>query len=231
LEGDGVGLATALTAQGVRTFASRSTPPSLLRAQLAAVLELGPVDAVKLGMVPGRSQLRAIRQALGGTGARWVVDPVVRTSRGEPLSALSARDYLDLAGPDVALTPNLDEAAWLLGDDAPSRNLAWAEDAAARLGERGFGAVVVKGGHLARGAVDVLCADGRLTRLEGPRLRRSERVRGTGCRFASALAVEWARRGGGLADGAARAKAVVAEHLRAAGAPAPGKTRQLAISK
>jgi len=214
LEGDGVGLATALTAQGVRTFASLPTAPSLLRRQVEAALELGRVDAVKLGMVPGRPQLRAVLAALSGTRARWVVDPVVRSSRGEPLSALSARDYLSLAGPRVVLTPNLDEAAWLLGEVAPGRDVAWAEDAARKLAERGFGAVVVKGGHLRRGAVDVLCEGGQLTRLEGPRLRRPRHVRGTGCRFASALAVGWGR-GEALEDAAARAKALVAEHLRA----------------
>lgn len=215
LGGQPVGIATALTAQGTRTFASRAVAPALLERQIAAALELGRVDAVKLGMVPGRAALRALRRALADVSARWVVDPVVRTSAGQPLSTLSARDYLALADAGVALTPNLDEAAWLLGEADAQRDVAWAMGAAERLRGAGFGGVVVKGGHLARGAVDVVVEGERVTRLEGQRLARRAGHRGTGCRFASALAVEWARTGD-LMLAATRAKAVVADYLRGA---------------
>ena len=69
--------------------------------------------------------------------AWWVVDPVVRTSKGQPLSRLSPRHYLSLAGPRVVLTPNLEEAAWLLGD--ASRRAPWRREEAAA-GARGSGA-------------------------------------------------------------------------------------------
>jgi hydroxymethylpyrimidine/phosphomethylpyrimidine kinase len=212
LGGAPVAVPTAQTAQGRVTFALEPTPLRLLRAQVAAALELGPVRAVKLGMVPGTAALAALREALAGVEAWWVVDPVVRTSRGEPLSRLGARHYLALAGPRVVLTPNLDEAAWLLGWP-PVRTVEEAEEAGRALVARGFGAVLVKGGHRAEGAVDVLCAPGRTRRLVGRRLPRPPERRGTGCRLASALACGLGQ-GRSLEAAARGAKSHVARYLR-----------------
>jgi hydroxymethylpyrimidine/phosphomethylpyrimidine kinase len=213
LGGAPVAVPAAQTAQGTATFQWEATPARLLRAQVAAARELGPLHAVKLGMVPDRVRLTALREALAGVEAWWVVDPVVRTSSGQPLSRLTVRDYLALAGPRVALTPNLEEAAWLLGLPAV-RTVEEAVEAGRALVARGFGAVLVKGGHRARGAVDVLCLPGRMRLLTGQRLPRRPERRGTGCRLASALAVELGR-GRPLEAAARRAKAYVARYLRA----------------
>ncbi|MBN1203539.1 MAG: bifunctional hydroxymethylpyrimidine kinase/phosphomethylpyrimidine kinase [Myxococcaceae bacterium] len=212
LGGASVAIPTAQTAQGSSTFHWEATPVRVLRAQLAAARELGPLHAVKLGMVPDPVRLAALRAALEGEDAWWVVDPVVRTSRGQPLSRLSVRHYLALAGPRVVLTPNLDEAAWLLGLPAV-RTVEEAAEAGRALVERGFGAALVKGGHRARGAVDVLCLPGRTRLLTGRRVPRPPDRRGTGCRLASALAVELGR-GRSVEAAARRAKAYVARYLR-----------------
>ena len=212
LGGAPVAVATAQTAQGTTTFLWEATTNRVLRAQVAAARELGPLHAVKLGMVPDGVRLKAIREALQGVDAWWVVDPVVRTSRGQVLSRLSVRHYLALAGPHVVLTPNLDEAAWLLG--LPSvKTVKEAEAAARALVAQGFGAVLVKGGHRAQGAVDVLAVAGRTWLLTGRRIPRAPERRGTGCRLASALAVELGR-GRSLEAAASRAKAHVARYLR-----------------
>jgi hydroxymethylpyrimidine/phosphomethylpyrimidine kinase len=212
LGGTPVAVPTAQTAQGSTTFLSEATPARVLRAQVAAARELGPLHAVKLGMVPDPMRLKALREALDGVDAWWVVDPVVRTSRGQPLSRLSVRHYLSLAGPRVVLTPNLDEAAWLLGLPSVS-SIDEAAEAGRALVAHGFGAVLVKGGHRKQGAVDVLCIPGRTRLLTGKRLSRSPERRGTGCRLASALAVELGR-GRSMEAAARRAKALVARYLR-----------------
>ncbi|MDY7230598.1 bifunctional hydroxymethylpyrimidine kinase/phosphomethylpyrimidine kinase [Hyalangium rubrum] len=212
LGGAPVAVPTAQTAQGTATFLTEATPPRLLRAQIAAARELGDLHAVKLGVVPDATRLEALREALEGVEAWWVVDPVVRTSKGQPLSRLTARHYLGLAGPRVVLTPNLDEAAWLLGWPAV-RTVDEAAEAGRELVARGFGAVLVKGGHRESGAVDVLCVPGRVRLLTGRRLARSPERRGTGCRFASALAVELGR-GRAVELAARRAKTYVARYLR-----------------
>lgn len=202
---------TAQTAQGVRTFLWEPAAPRVLAAQVRAARELGPLHALKLGQCPSRETWRALARALAGLALPWVVDPVVRTSRGQGLTRLTPRDYLGLAAPHVTLTPNLDEAAWLLGW-ARVEDEADQERAALALLAHGFGSVVVKGGHLARGATDLVATAGGLTRLPSRRVRRRPDTRGTGCRFASALAVGLAR---GLTPGAAarEAKAHVAGYL------------------
>jgi hydroxymethylpyrimidine/phosphomethylpyrimidine kinase len=207
-----VAVPTAQTAQGTTTFHCEATPARVLRAQVAAARELGPLHAVKLGMVPDTARLSAIREALNGMDLWWVVDPVVRTSKGQLLSRLSVRHYLGLAGPRVVLTPNLDEAAWLLGLSAV-HTVEEAAEAGRALVAHGFGAVLVKGGHRARGAVDVLCVPGRTRLLTGKRLPRSPDRRGTGCRLASALAVELGRERS-VVSAARRAKTHVSQYLR-----------------
>jgi hydroxymethylpyrimidine/phosphomethylpyrimidine kinase len=186
-------VAAAVTAQGRRTFGWSAVSPALVAAQIRGLRELGSIHAVKLGMIPGAAQLRAVRRALIGVRVPWVVDPVVRTSTGGRLSGLDRRDYLLLAGADLWLTPNAVEAAWLLG----ARDIADAGEArrAAELLEAlGFGGVVVKGGHLAgRTVVDVLVRKGRAHAFRSARLPRGLEHRGTGCRFASALATELGR--------------------------------------
>ena len=207
-----VAVPTAQTAQGLTTFQWLATPARVLKAQVAAARELGPLHAVKLGMVPDPARLSALREALDGVEGWWVVDPVVRSSRGQRLSRLSVKHYLGLAGPRVLLTPNLDEAAWLLGLPTVD-TVEEAAEAGQALVARGFGAVLVKGGHRDTGAVDVLCLPGRTRLLSGKRLQRAPERRGTGCRLASALASELGR-GRSVEAAARRAKAHVSEYLR-----------------
>ncbi|HYV47140.1 MAG TPA: bifunctional hydroxymethylpyrimidine kinase/phosphomethylpyrimidine kinase [Myxococcaceae bacterium] len=200
-----VAVATALTAQGERTFRAQTVPPAMLAAQMRAALELGTVHAVKVGMLPDARAVRKVR-ARALANVPWVVDPVVRTSLGQRLSTLKPRDYLALAGPRVVITPNALEAAWLLG----RREIA-PELAAERLVALGFGAAVVKGGHLRGRAVDVVADREGVARLDGPRLK-VEGKRGTGCRFASAMAARMAQ-GASAREAAAAAKDAVARYL------------------
>ncbi len=209
-------VAAAVTAQGRRTFGWSAVSPALLALQLRALRELGPIDAVKLGMLPGPGQLRALRRALRGVRVPWVVDPVVRASSGQRLSGLGRRDYLALAGPEVWLTPNAVEAAWLLGVRKIEDALE-ARRAAEVLEALGFGGVVVKGGHLGgRTVVDVLVREGRAHAFRATRLPRGPEHRGTGCRFASALATELGR-GTAAQRAVARARALVRRSLRPVG--------------
>jgi hydroxymethylpyrimidine/phosphomethylpyrimidine kinase len=206
-------VAAAVTAQGRRTFSWTPVPPALVEAQIRALRELGPIDAVKLGMVPGPGQLRAVRRALRGMRVPWVVDPVVRASSGGRLSGLGRRDYLELAEADAWLTPNAVEAGWLLGvrrlEDAGQ-----ARRAAQVLEAVGFGGVVVKGGHLGgRMVVDILARQGRVHAFRSARLPRGPEHRGTGCRFASALATELGR-GMDSEQAVVKARAVVRRALR-----------------
>lgn len=209
-----LGIASALTAQGTSTFGSTPSPISAVEQQLRALVELGRIDAVKLGMIPSSRMLRAIQVALREVGCPWVVDPVVQTSRGEPLSSLRPEDYLRLAQPAVVVTPNAPELKWLTRSLVTVPRNATLRTRARALLREGFGGVVVKGGHLRGHPVDhVFSSDGEW-HLPGRRVKRTTAHRGTGCRFAAALGV-------GLAAGlpidgaAAQAKAEVEKFLAA----------------
>jgi hydroxymethylpyrimidine/phosphomethylpyrimidine kinase len=124
-----------------------------------------------------------------------VVDPVMVATSGARLLQPAAvrsltRDLFPLA---TLLTPNLDEAALLLG-----AALFSVEDlrAAARTLQGRFGcAVLVKGGHLRglREAVDVFWDGATELLLTAPYVR-GVGTHGTGCTYAAAIA-------GGLAGG------------------------------
>jgi hydroxymethylpyrimidine/phosphomethylpyrimidine kinase len=213
LGGEALAIATALTAQGPTRFSVCRVPPDVLRSQIRALTEQFRLSAVKLGMVPDVRILRTIGAELAPYHVPWVVDPVVRTSRGQPLSALRPKDYLTLASPSVVLTPNALEAAWLLDRRKPVRRLEEALEAGARLVGYGFGAVLVKGGHLRPAGTDLLCLPDAVLYLHGQRLARRASHRGTGCRFASALAAELAG-GASIPKAAHRAKHFVERFLR-----------------
>jgi hydroxymethylpyrimidine/phosphomethylpyrimidine kinase len=189
--GVGMGLVTVLTAQGSRLRVGR-VRGQLLTAQLDAALAHGRPRAVKLGVVPDARSLAVLWPRLVRLGVPLVVDPVVRTSRGERLSRLLPRDFRRLAGRRVWLTPNVPELAWLLGRKEAPRSVDEVTELALALLADGFAAVVVKGGHLPGTPVDVLASPGRVLRFAGQRLVRTEKQRGTGCRFAATLATRLA---------------------------------------
>ena len=190
-------VASALTAQGGRRFALNPVAPGVFRAQLDSALSRGAPGAVKVGMLADAAQLRELVRALAGLRVPVVLDPVVRTSRGERLSRLAPQDVRRLGRWGWVLTPNRDELDWL-GGDAPG------------LLALGFAAVVVKGGETATDLLHLPGAPPR--RFAGPRLARRTDHRGTGCRFASALAASLAR-GAGLPAAVRAARAEVARYL------------------
>jgi hydroxymethylpyrimidine/phosphomethylpyrimidine kinase len=148
---EAVAIATELTAQSANIFVAEPVSKRILSRQIEAALELMSSPAVvKLGAVFDRGSLQLIRRLLPSNQGWWVVDPVVRTSKGGQLSKLLPRDYWALAGPKTVLTPNLEEARWLLplkrAFDGPGK----LEGAAWQLQEVGFGTVVIKGGHSGR---------------------------------------------------------------------------------
>ena len=177
---------------------------------------------MKLGVVPDTRTLAVLWPRLVRLGVPLVVDPVVRTSRGERLSALRPQDYLALAGPGVWLTPNLAELAWLCGRPSSPASVQAVKEMAATLCAAGFAAVVVKGGHLAGPPVDVLVQPRRVLQWTGPRLARRPTQRGTGCRFASTLATGLAR-GLEARVAVALARVAVRRYLQGLALRAPGR--------
>lgn len=235
---------TALTAQNTTgVLAVAATEPDMVAVQIDAVFADIVPDAVKIGMVPSGDAAREIAERLCSHGARnIVVDPVMVATSGAALAdgGSVAVEAVELFGMATVVTPNIPEAEALLGligsggggladnwgnaagerDVASGRNAvkitseADAEAAARALAEHFGCAFLVKGGHGAHDANDVLAAaEG------GVRWFRSERVdnpntHGTGCTLSSAIACGLAR-GLDLGDAVVAAKDYLTGCLRA----------------
>ena len=173
----------------------QAVKPEVLRSQIRLLFENFPVAAVKTGMLYSRQLLRVVSEELADRLGMFhlVVDPVMVASSGDPLlkkDAVRAYEEEILPLADV-ITPNLDEAAVLLGRRIANRRVM---DAAARELHAKYGAaVVLKGGHL-RGnkAVDVLCDRHGVREYVLPYLRGRE-THGSGCTLSSAIAAGLAR--------------------------------------
>jgi hydroxymethylpyrimidine/phosphomethylpyrimidine kinase len=197
----GASVLTCLTAQHPRGVTGvHPVPAAFVTAQLDAVFAELPPAAAKTGMLFSAALIRAVAAAWRGRGTPLVVDPVMVATSGARLLKPAALATLtaELLPRATLLTPNLDEAALLLG--APLRTLADLREAARALHRRFGAAVLAKGGHLdTRGeAVDVLFDGRREFILRAPRVRGVS-THGTGCTYAAAVTAGLARGRGLLA--------------------------------
>lgn len=192
----GMSAITAITAQNTVTVtAAVALDPGLVTAQIDAVVEDLPVHAVKIGMLANAAIIHAVASALRRHRLRPVVlDPVMVAKGGARLLDLDAVAALrdELLPLATIVTPNAPEAALLTGQPVTSR---LEQHAAAReLVRLGAGAALVKGGHLAGSATDVLATADAVVELSGDRIP-GRHTHGTGCTLAAAIAA-------GLASGA-----------------------------
>ncbi|QHE87541.1 bifunctional hydroxymethylpyrimidine kinase/phosphomethylpyrimidine kinase [Hydrogenophaga sp. BPS33] len=182
---------TALTAQNTLGVSGiHGVPPEMLKAQLSAVLDDIGVDAVKIGMLHAPDIVRTVAWALKHYGVKQVVlDPVMVATSGDRLIAADTVQVLvaELFPLATVVTPNLDEAALLLG--RPIGGAHELEAAARDLLAMGTQAVLLKGGHLPGDTVTdlLLSRSGEPRRLSSPRIA-SRNTHGTGCTLSSAIA-------------------------------------------
>ena len=164
--------------------------PDIILSQVAVLQEGFPITAAKTGMLGGNAQIRAVIEAwqpFARTGVPLVVDPVMVSTSGRRLLEADAMDLLTGGLLPLAnlITPNLDEAAVLLGSRIENRGEM--ETAGQTLAERYGSSILVKGGHLTGDAVpDLLVHEGQLTWFEGRRIPRV-RTHGTGCTYSAAI--------------------------------------------
>ena len=179
---------TAQNTQGVRAI--HGIPPDMLRAQIDAVAEDIGVDAVKIGMLHDPEVVRVVVKAIARHQMLQVVlDPVMVATSGDRLIARETVQVLvnELFPLAAVVTPNLDEAALLLGREI--EGIDDLDDAARDLLALGAPAVLLKGGHLkGERVVDLLATrSGLRQRLESARIA-THNGHGTGCTLSSAIA-------------------------------------------
>jgi len=178
-------VAAALTAQssaGVR--AVMPVPPDFVLGQIHALLEDGPIHAIKTGVLFSSDNIRAVARVLREHPVPLVIDPVIKASSGFPLFE---KDGLDVLSGELfplarLVTPNLNEAEALTG--LRPRDPEEMVQACEMISAMGPEAVLIKGGHLEK-PFDLLWFRGE-TRIF-PHEKGPER-RGTGCALSAAIA-------------------------------------------
>ena len=168
-------------------------PLDIVRGQIDAVVQDIGVDAVKIGMLATPDVVSVVADAIRRHQIRNVVlDPVMGATSGDRLIVPETAQALvqELFPLATVITPNLDEAALLLGRNIDG--IAALDEAVSDLLALGAPAVLLKGGHLSGDLVmDVL---GRQGQAAGDYLRlQSQRIvthngHGTGCTLSSAIA-------------------------------------------
>ncbi|MDN5325581.1 MAG: hydroxymethylpyrimidine/phosphomethylpyrimidine kinase [Moorella sp. (in: firmicutes)] len=185
---------TSVTAQN--TLGVQGTfdlPPEFVGRQLDSILGDIGADAAKTGMLASTGIIEVVAAKVREYGLKkLVIDPVMVAKSGDPLLARDARQALKekLLPLALVITPNLDEAGVLTGREiATEKEMA---DAARELYDLGVPYVVIKGGHLAGEATDILFDGREIQTFTTPRLD-TRHTHGTGCTFSAALAALLAR--------------------------------------
>jgi hydroxymethylpyrimidine/phosphomethylpyrimidine kinase len=205
-EVDALCAVTAITAQSnSRVNAVHHVPPEAVGAQIAAAFDTREIGAIKIGMLGVRATVEAVSKALP-SGVPIVLDPVLAASSGGVLLDTDGRRAMrETLFPRVTLvTPNVPEAAALLGEDPANAELELIAQAQ-RLLALGPQAVLIKGGHATgEEAVDLLVS-GNIAAQRIASRRVNAIRRGMGCALASAIAAGLAS-GMSLAHACERAK-------------------------
>ena len=190
----GTSAITAITAQNTVTVTDIfELPPSLITAQIAAVVDDIGVGAAKTGMLSSAGIIEAVAAAIERHGIRnLVVDPVMVAKGGARLLRDDAVDALrTLLLPLAAIiTPNLPEAEVLLG--RPISSLDERRQAARDLVALGSRAAVVKGGHAGDDVIDVYFDGDEIVELDAERIATNN-THGSGCVFSAAITASLAK--------------------------------------
>lgn len=180
---------TALTAQNTTgVYGVTDTTPEFVGQQLDCVMTDIFPDSVKIGMVSAPGIIETIASKLEEyKPVQVVLDPVMISTSGSRLLSEDAIDALitKLMPLATIITPNIAEAASLTGIEISSKEEMLT--AARKLAERFRGHILIKGGHLADTADDLLYHAGQSTWFNCPKIDNPN-SHGTGCTLSSAIA-------------------------------------------
>jgi hydroxymethylpyrimidine/phosphomethylpyrimidine kinase len=194
----------------------------IVLSQIEVLLRAFPVAAIKTGLLFSGEIVSQVAQILrrrigNGKGIPLVVDPVMVASTGDALLSDDAveayeKELFPLA---TLITPNLDEASRLLGEQICG--LESMRSAGAKLSQKYQVSVLLKGGHLSgTEAVDLLFVEENIISVSAP-FCRGISTHGTGCTYSAAITAGLAN-GLSLENAVRRAKkfitAAIVQHFR-----------------
>lgn len=208
---------TALTAQNTLGVTGvHEVPAAFVSEQIDAVFSDIRPDAVKIGMVSSAEIIRVIATSLDKWHAEnIVVDPVMVATSGARLIGEDAVSALieELLPRASVITPNIPEAQVLCGCELADEETC--ERAAVSLAQSLGVNVLVKGGHGAHDANDVLSTRSGEVHWFRHEAIPTSNTHGTGCTLSSAIAC-------GLACGLSVSDAVAAAKEYLTGALSAG---------
>jgi hydroxymethylpyrimidine kinase/phosphomethylpyrimidine kinase len=179
-------------------FGAEHQTAESVRRQVEPIIEDYDIAALKTGMLPTREVIEEVaRLKAKMTNARFVVDPVVRSTSGYDLidkAALASLIKVLFPLADL-ITPNRPEAERISGIAIES--FEDIEAAASVMREMGARNVLIKGGHFEsdrtepRKAIDYLFLEGELQTFDADFVDTTA-THGTGCTLAAAIAANLA---------------------------------------
>ena len=187
---------------------SRIEPLSakIVREQINVLAKSFPIAAIKTGLLCSSEIIATVARAIVDLRGKarsersrrveipLIVDPVMVATSGDQLLRPDAIKLYETKLFPLAtlITPNLDEAAQLLGEKIKDRQ-AMAR-AAAALSKKYGASVLLKGGHLSGSkAIDLLFHRGRITEFAAPFVQ-GVATHGTGCTYSAAITAGLASR-------------------------------------
>jgi len=209
----GEAVITLITVQNTKNVARVEVlDAGLVREQIDAVTSDIAPAAAKTGALGNAQVVQAVADAARHFRFPLVVDPVMISKHGAAMLADDAvRVMKEALLPYAALvTPNLPEAAALARLDIAS--LEDAREAARRIFAFGPRAVLIKGGHFAHTATDLLFDGVNFLELAGEHFE-TPHTHGTGCTYSAAIAACLAL-GLPLAEAVGKAKRYIAAAIR-----------------
>jgi hydroxymethylpyrimidine kinase/phosphomethylpyrimidine kinase len=183
---------TAVTAQntlGVQDI--HAVPADFVALELESVLSDIRPQTIKTGMLCNAEIVHVVaerlRQYSREVPLTLIVDPVMYAKSGSALLEQKAqvtivKEIFPLA---TLVTPNIAETREITGIDVHS--VGTMHEAAEKIFEMGPRNVLIKGGHLAIDAIDVLYDGKQFSEFFAPRIQ-TPHTHGTGCTFSSAIA-------------------------------------------
>ena len=186
-------IASVVAENTSRVISVFDVDPAIIQDQIDAVFEDIPVDAVKIGMLSNAQAMEAVAEKLEQYRPQNVVmDPVMIAKGGQALMQDSALETLirRIIPLSTVLTPNIPEAETITGRRIETEKQM--EDAARDIHKMGAKYVMLKGGHLAGDANDLLFDGASFTHYRTKRID-TKNTHGTGCTFSSAIAANLAK--------------------------------------
>ena len=177
----------AITAQSTKgVYAIAEVPDEVIVAQIDMMMEDIGADAAKTGMLSSALIVEVVADRLAAWGVPTVVDPVMISKSGDQVLQRNAVTAVKrhLIPMSRIVTPNIPEAEVLSG-----RTIVTEDDlreAARAIHALGTGWVLIKGGHRATTATDVLFDGVEFVEMPSERIQ-SLNTHGTGCTLSAAI--------------------------------------------